>query len=189
MLAVTAHYAFSLSCLRDESIDMCISRIVFIVLAVARGSLAGYLNDYDQPFVFSCQENQIISYISSVHDNHYEDRRWEVHCRTAGPTSNCINSGYVNNFDSPMVFICPGNGVLTGIESYHDNHYEDRRFAFKCCDVNGKIPSNCRTTNNMNNWDGKLTMLVPENQAITGVFSHHSNHYEDRLFSFRLCTL
>ncbi|KAK0046062.1 dermatopontin [Biomphalaria pfeifferi] len=164
--------------------------IAFVTLAIASGTLAGYINAFDQPFAFNCPAKKIISYISSVHDNYYEDRRWEIHCRTSGSTSGCVNSGdYVNNFDNPVFFLCPGNKVLTGIESYHHDYYEDRRFKFQCCDVTERIPSNCYTTANMNEWDGKLTMLVPDDQAIVGVFSHHNDYYEDRLFSFRLCTL
>jgi hypothetical protein len=27
---------------------------------------------------------------------------------------------------------CPTNQVVTGAYSYHSNHYEDRRWAFRC---------------------------------------------------------
>lgn len=41
---------------------------------------------------------------------------------------------YVNAMDSPIVFQC-GSGVIHGIESYHQDTYEDRRFKFKCCNL------------------------------------------------------
>lgn len=44
---------------------------------------------------------------------------------------------YVNDFDQPLVFQCPHGGVLDGVSSYHDNHREDRRFKFYCCEKPG----------------------------------------------------
>ncbi|XP_061171808.1 uncharacterized protein LOC133181295 [Saccostrea echinata] len=40
---------------------------------------------------------------------------------------------YVNEMDMPLIFQCHDGGVISGIESFHDNHYEDRKYKFKCC--------------------------------------------------------
>jgi hypothetical protein len=32
-----------------------------------------------------------------------------------------------------MSYICPGNGFIAGLSSYHDNGKEDRRWKFYCC--------------------------------------------------------
>lgn len=45
-----------------------------------------------------------------------------------------FGTDYVNAMDSPIVFQC-GSGVIHGIESYHQDTYEDRRFKFKCCNL------------------------------------------------------
>ena len=46
---------------------------------------------------------------------------------------------YVNNWDEVIAFQCPQNGYITGIDSYHDNGPEDRRFKFRCCETTGKL--------------------------------------------------
>ncbi|CAL1531929.1 unnamed protein product, partial [Lymnaea stagnalis] len=96
-------------------------------------------------------------------------------------------SGYVNEFDKPLTYTCPGNGVLAGVESYNDNYYEDRRFKFTCCDVSLRVPTECRTTDYINEFDGQMTLLVPEGEAIKSVYSWHDNYYEDRRWKVQLC--
>ena len=100
-----------------------------------------------------------------------------------------IPSGYVNTFDNPLVFKCPGNQVITGVNSYHSNKYEDRRFGFQCCNVLGRQPRDCYITGNVNDWDGKLTLAVPEGKVIKGAYSNHDNRREDRRWQFEICTL
>ncbi|KAH9492205.1 Inter-alpha-trypsin inhibitor heavy chain H3 [Bulinus truncatus] len=99
--------------------------LFLVVISTDHVASDGYVNDWDQPFNFSCPDGQILSYISSVHSNKKEDRRWEFLCRTAGRTSSCTDSGYVNKFDEPVVFTCPGDRVMTGVHGYHSDRYED----------------------------------------------------------------
>ena len=42
-------------------------------------------------------------------------------------------TGYVNDFDAPVLYSCPNGGYINGVASYHHNHYEDRRYRFRCC--------------------------------------------------------
>ncbi|KAK6986887.1 dermatopontin [Biomphalaria glabrata] len=160
-----------------------------LLLVVTQVKSAAYVNDWDKPFNFNCPTGQILSFVSSINDNYYEDRRWELFCRTVGYTKDCVKSDYVNTFDNPVTFTCPGDSVITGIESYHDNHYEDRRYRFQCCTVSKRVPSDCYTTDYVNDWDGKLTLFVPEGQGIKGAMSEHNNYYEDRRWRFTLCTV
>ncbi|KAH9492207.1 hypothetical protein Btru_026558 [Bulinus truncatus] len=150
---------------------------------------AGYINDWDQPFNFRCPDGQVISYISSVHDNRREDRRWEFLCRTVASTYSCTDSGYVNNFDEPLVFTCPGDKVMIGVHGYHSNRHEDRRFGFHCCDLLNRRPRDCYTTDYVNNWDGKLTLAVPEGRVVKGAFSTHNNRREDRRWRYQICSI
>ena len=46
---------------------------------------------------------------------------------------------YVNDWDEVIAFQCSHNGYITGIDSYHDNHVEDRRFKFRCCETTGEL--------------------------------------------------
>ncbi|XP_059159174.1 dermatopontin-like [Physella acuta] len=163
----------------------------FLALAVAMAtrSMGGYVNEWDQPFDFKCPLGQAISYVSSVHNNHYEDRRWEFHCRSVGSTGACEDSGYVNEFDQQLTYVCPLNKAITGVASYHDNHYEDRRFRFQCCSVNDRNLTGCYITGDVNTWDGKLTLFVPDGKVVNGAFSTHNNYYEDRLWRFNICNI
>ena len=33
---------------------------------------------------------------------------------------------HINDYDSPMHFMCPANYYMAGVRSHHDNHREDR---------------------------------------------------------------
>eukprot|EP00666_Eupelagonemidae_sp_cell4sb_P012721 gene12721-21265_t len=44
-------------------------------------------------------------------------------------------SGWANSWDGAMNYTCPHNKVMCGLESYHDNRKEDRRFKVKCCSL------------------------------------------------------
>ncbi|KAK6963285.1 strain EAF dermatopontin 3 [Biomphalaria glabrata] len=165
------------------------SQSLYLLAILMTVASAAYVNDWDQPFNFRCPDGQVVSYVSSVHDNRREDRRWEFLCRTARQTHSCTDSGYVNDFDGPLVYTCPGNKVMVGVHSYHNNRREDRRFGFYCCDVQGSTPRDCYTTDYVNDWDGKLTLAVPEGRAVKAAFSHHNNRREDRRWQFQICAL
>ncbi|XP_059143416.1 dermatopontin-like [Physella acuta] len=166
------------------------SRLRFLVYCSVASSVSGmFINDWDKSFDFKCPAGQAVSYIASEHNNFYEDRRWEFACRDVGATEQCVDSGYVNEFDLPVAFTCPGTSVLTGVSSYNDNHYEDRRFRFQCCSVPRGAPGDCHVTAELNKFDEKLTLQVPEGQVIRSVLSNHDNHYEDRVWKFELCKL
>ena len=68
--------------------------------------------------------------MKSVHENEHEDRRWAFECAPlANGYSECSWTGYVNDWDDPMNFVCPGTGgVVSGMESEHNNHHEDRMY-------------------------------------------------------------
>ena len=58
----------------------------------------------------------------------------------AGPktgivTTGCFWTGYVNVMDGEMDYICPNNGIIAGMYSYHNNNTEDRQFKFYCCQL------------------------------------------------------
>ncbi|CAL1539512.1 unnamed protein product [Lymnaea stagnalis] len=165
-----------------------ISRFFCIVHLIA-GSTGYFVNNWDQPFNFNCPPGQVISYVSSIHDNGAEDRRWEFLCRAVANTHSCSHSGYVNTFDNPVVFRCPGHQVMTGVNSYHSNGNEDRRYGFYCCNVASLKTCDCYITGYVNDWDEKLTLVVPEGKAIKGAFSHHDNGREDRIWQFEICNL
>lgn len=172
--------------------------LTFLLCGLAVGTL-GWLNKFDQPVFFQCPANQFLSHISSAHDNHYEDRVWDMSCSPLPPLGkgwdstvrNCRWTNYVNELDQPLTFQCPNEGFITGMASFHDDKTEDRRFKFQCCDAPGAgvVAHSCYFTSWANDWDGTLNFDVPRGKILRGVISYHSNAKEDRRFKFEICDL
>lgn len=150
-----------------------------------------WVNDYDQPFTFTCPQHQSIQRVVSHHDNHREDRVFDFTCSNYEDSKfdSCYWTEYVNDFDQPVIFQCPHGGVLNGVSSYHDNHREDRRFRFYCCESPGMCLFNCYYSGLVNQYDGDLDYTVPDGHVMRGWTSVHDNHHEDRVFDFDVCRM
>ncbi|XP_012938768.1 hemagglutinin/amebocyte aggregation factor [Aplysia californica] len=173
-------------------------RLVFLLLSVIwtqHLSGAAYDTDYDQAFTFTCGKGEYIQSIESVHSNHYEDRVFKFGCKSLKDTfpeqtiSTCEWSPYENSFDHLLEYQCTGNRIISGISSYHDNHYEDRRFKFYCCHPGNPAAYDCAYTAFVNAYDALLSYRVPDNFFIRGITSTHDNSKEDRIFKFDICKL
>ncbi|KAL2102502.1 hypothetical protein ACEWY4_001670 [Coilia grayii] len=117
--------------------------------------------------------------ISSYHSNYYEDRLFSIDCKsTFSSSSTCTGSGWVNNFDGPLYYVCPSNYVVSGIASYHLNYYQDRRFYIRCCRAPGYYHHSCRWTPWVNYYDEYFNWYVPNYNYLAGIYSVHSNSHE-----------
>lgn len=98
-------------------------------------------------------------------------------------------SDYVNDVDEPIDFTCPKGRYLAGVESFHHNRSEDRRFNFLCADY-PPTPSveSIGWSGYINEMDGPFNYQCPEGLYIAGITSEHHNHSEDRYFSFLCAT-
>jgi len=148
-------------------------------------------NEWDGLLDFSCPSGQHISRIKSEHRDRFtdkrEDRRWDYECRSGFVTPTCKKWGYVNEYDEIVNFGCPNRGIVTGFESKHDNHHEDRIWKINCCDPKGNTGT-CRWTKYINEMDGLMDFRVPDGEAIVGLYSRHSNKHEDRTFELKICS-
>ena len=166
--------------------------LLLLCSALVSCCLAGWQNYWDRHHFGSCDDGGYIRRIKSIHDNSKEDRRWEIFC---GKSSNlaadqhCYWTGFLNSYDDMLAFNCPGNRVITGMQSQHNNGAEDRQFKFRCCAVSGRKPSNCEVTHYANGWDAAMDFTIPSNKVLTGAFSLHSNSKEDRRWKFMLCDI
>ncbi|KAL2094704.1 hypothetical protein ACEWY4_009423 [Coilia grayii] len=145
-------------------------------------------NNFDQPVDFTCPNSQSISAIMSEFNSHFKDRVWEFWCQdtfTKAPT--CHKTNYVNNFDEVVDFTCPTNNVISGVYSYHDNYYEDRRWAFLCCAASNFCLGSCMWTNYVNDFHEVMTWYVPTGQYLAGTYSYHDNKKEDRRWKYLTC--
>ena len=102
-------------------------------------SWTGYVNNWDQPVNFTCPSNKFIVGVGSYHSNRAEDRRFRFACAamnvkggTAYPTT--CGSTATSNWDAVNNHVTY-SGALTGISSYHHNHYEDRRTSARYCNA------------------------------------------------------
>ncbi|CAL1531927.1 unnamed protein product, partial [Lymnaea stagnalis] len=113
----------------------CCGIAILLLLYISACIKAVYVNEFDQQALFHCETGEYIEEIESENDNEKEDRRWSFQCGGDGATSACTWSSYVNSWEEMLVYICPGDTVVTGIDSYHDNGSEDRRFKFRSCGI------------------------------------------------------
>ncbi|XP_059171747.1 dermatopontin-like isoform X2 [Physella acuta] len=138
-----------------------------VALLAASDMAVAYMTSYDQPFDFLCPKGQVLSYLASQHSNYYNDRVWDFACGSV-PTSmlNCSKSGYVNEMDQILAFMCPAYAVVTGLESYHENFYEDRRFKFQCCELDMVELNECYMTDFTNKYDETFAYTVPAGYVV-----------------------
>jgi len=100
-----------------------------------------YINDYDKEIRDYCNENGkdgVIVGFNSVHNNKKEDRRWKIKCcqMSAGTQEkkNCAWTSYINDWDKYMNYNVPLGKAIHGIQSFHNNKKEDRRWQLYLCE-------------------------------------------------------
>ena len=153
-----------------------------------------YVNNWDARVSYTCPSGKVLTGIDSVHSNEAEDRRFRFKCcsllihksRSIDVIEKSGWTGYLNGFDQPFTAYAHMNGkaaAISGISSYHNNHYEDRRFRFKYATAqNMNIKPYSRQTFGYSNWDAYFSMECSGNRALTSFKSYHDNNKEDRRF-------
>ena len=137
-------------------------------------------NEWDGRLYRVCEDDYGMYHVESRHDNHREDRIWAWQCRRVfqNRPQTCSWTSYVNEFDQPILFMCGRNEYLRGVESYHSNPHEDRRWRFYCCHSNGYVTKSCEISGYVNDWDHPMHFQARQGQIITGAFSYHNNGRE-----------
>merc|ERR1712072_1559923 len=101
----------------------------------SRSQWSNWVNNWDGTLTYVCPSNMVITGLISVHDNGKEDRRWNIRCSSfKGLAVNPSGwSGWKNDWDKTFHASC-GNPrcPLVGLQSYHSNSKEDRRWKIKC---------------------------------------------------------
>ncbi|KAK3804421.1 hypothetical protein RRG08_006720 [Elysia crispata] len=150
-----------------------------------------FVNDWDGEVNFECPEAQVIKSVYSVHENHFEDRRWKFDCvppPSGAVPKNCEwTDDYVNDWDEAITFMCPPNQLLAGVYSVHNNDFEDRQMKFKCCKDSNYKTYSCELSDYLNEYDEVLDYNVPNGFVLTGWYSVHSNKREDRRHKMETC--
>ena len=92
--------------------------------------------EYDDDFQRGCGGKSALVNVKSRHDNGKEDRSFWFKCKDINNDyrlEQCGWTGWLNSFDGDLDYECPNNGVIRTLQSYHDNHKQDRRWKFECC--------------------------------------------------------
>lgn len=162
---------------------------------------SGYVNIWDQEFEYKCPAQKAMSGEVSYHDNGTEDRRHAFTCSDLKidnqivPRKSCSWTGQINEYDRLINFECPRGEILAGHWSHHDNGTEDRVYSFYCCDYGSSSQkmkiTNCDfiTPGWANYWDQPVNQLCPTGKVRIGEHSIHHNHYEDRIYRFKCCSV
>jgi len=139
-------------------------------------------SQFDQSYDFECSAGSSINSVTGYHSNDFEDRIFCYSCQSNSGCdindSQCYNTGYVNEFDAPVITLCKPNFFIAGVSSYHDNSKEDRRFDFKCCKNTGQYINNCTLDGPVNNFDGTMNYTLSPGQVIVGAYSWHVDYHE-----------
>ncbi|CAL1547711.1 unnamed protein product [Lymnaea stagnalis] len=171
----------------------CITHITILALLVQVSRAADtWMTALDTYFQIACPTGQTIKHLESVHDNTHEDRVWNISCARLPnwvDLTECEWSGYQNNYDETVIFQCPDDDVITGIESIHDNSKEDRMWSFQCCNPQDYVTHSCLYTPFMNTYDNLLNYRVPVDYVLRGVESINDESHRDRIFKFEICKL
>lgn len=95
-----------------------------------------HYNAWDSRVHQVCHYGGFIAGVHSYHDNGKEDRKYSFKCcnrKNRVRISDCHWTGYQNNWDRELHYYVPRYYYLRGIESYHRNDKEDRRWKFYIC--------------------------------------------------------
>lgn len=112
-----------------------------------------------------------------------------VHTALAVVFKSTTTDNYINWFNEWFTFEAGFDRVITGIDSYHENHSEDRRWRFYTATADGLKCRPLSWTDYKNGFDGELHLSCGENQALNAVRSEHSDEDSDRRFKFRCCDI
>jgi len=148
---------------------------------------SGWINNWDQPlnYVRGVGTNYYLSGLKGVHSNWYEDRRFQViNTRIGNTVDHAQTTSEVNGWDAEFAYTCPSNTVITGLQSYHSNWYEDRRWKITCGRFKGMSVQASAWPGYQTKWDAEWGIGCGHNPMI-GIGGKHSNWYEDRLFRIR----
>jgi len=91
--------------------------------------------------------------------------------------------GNINGWDGHMNWHTNGHTYVSGLQSWHNNGYEDRIFKPLVTNI-GSTQHGRHITGFVNNMDGTFAYTCPTNKAIVGFYSYHNNGNEDRRWRF-----
>ncbi|RUS89575.1 hypothetical protein EGW08_002693 [Elysia chlorotica] len=141
---------------------------------------------------FSCPDGQSLFFIRSTYSSVRHDRVWDFGCMPApneAVSKTCQWTDYGNEFDMRLDFVSPDGWVIAGVSSYNSDTFEDRRYKFRVCQLQGFHVADCIKTDWVNDYAAYMEFMVPDGKILTGWYSIHNNIYEDRHHKMVMCNL
>ena len=98
------------------------------------------------------------------------------YCQSHDATvSECYNTGYINQWDLPVVMLCKPDHYIAGVTTYRSSYYSDHRFRFRCCRNAFQCTRNCHLQGPVNQFGKSMEYKVDGGKVIVGALSWHSN--------------
>ena len=155
--------------------------VTFLLVLLARDSFQ-WQNSYDNWLDAQCTGGQGFYRVRSEFSTGAKDRRFQWDCHDINVADQgwdeCYWTGYLNWFDQPAYFQCDPDYVLAGVQSYHANWAEDRRWKARCCKEANYFTRNCEVSGLINGWEGAMDYSVSAPRVFTGMHHAHRNDPE-----------
>jgi len=162
-------------------------------------SLQGYTcydNILDKEQHCKCKPGEKLSLFSSKFTRYNLDRVWALDCAKIEPEFivendlDWITQTEYNNWDGPLMWNgIAQNAFMVGMQSYHDNNREDRRFHIMWTKSKYWDLVECTDHKQLNTWREDINYQLYGNQVIAALSSYHENDYEDRIWYITICKL
>ncbi|XP_034389186.1 low choriolytic enzyme-like, partial [Cyclopterus lumpus] len=95
-------------------------------------------------------------------------------------------SEWDNTLGNTFSHTCPNGQAVSGITSLYNNDKKDRLWAFSCKAFN--LKRTCKWSRPVNEHWASMNFRCGQNEVIAGVYSDHSNLFQDRKWSFNCCS-
>eukprot|EP01083_Nonionella_stella_P317994 1160226_1 len=158
-----------------------------------------YINSYDGYFNNVQSEYFMNGVVSSVHSNDNEDRIWRFrYCKPTGanPTWTFQFALLATEYDVYFSSYCGyyyGDSAMIGGTSFHNNHREDRVWAFHCGTLDTTkytfSDADCYWTGYVNSYDATFSVICRYDGVIRAIQSTHDNEHDDRRWSYYCCRI
>ena len=163
-----------------RSTFLAVAVAIFAVAKTAEVDVLANCNAFDEPFTFECPPGYGLDQVSGHYGNQYKDRIYCYGCQKISQSySDCYQTGYVNDWDQPVLTVCNSNKYyIAGVGSIHDNYTGDRKFNYKCCASDHFCVNNSKVIGPVNTWDGTMDYKTKTGSVVVGAFSVHDNSKE-----------
>lgn len=154
--------------------------LLFVLLSL-RFASGQYVNQPQGDVDFLCPaERQALTGVASVFVESAEDRRWQLTCGTGGGLANvsatCTLQPAVHQLEGVILYSCPDEGYLGGLQSSFSVQSRDRVWRPYCCQRPHSSLIRCEQQAGWQNpLRGDLNVSLTSPFVFTGIVSHFDN--------------